>query len=206
MTRKLLVGSNNIKKRNEIRRILGDLGFEILTPQEAAGGADGNSAELLTEPEETGETFIENATIKALHYAAASGMLTIADDSGLSVDALGGLPGVRSSRYAGENATDEENCAKLLEAMRDVPDAERTARFQCAVVVAGPEGVLAEALGTCRGIIMREKAGEGGFGYDPLFYYPPEERTFAQLAPEVKNRVSHRGDALRRIRRALEKI
>ena len=202
MMRKLLVGSNNMKKRDEIRKILGDLGFEILTIKDALAAG----AAPVEEPEETGETFMENATIKALHYAGATGITTLADDSGLSVDALGGRPGVRSSRYAGDDATDNDNCRKLLEAMRDVPDAERTAQFQCAVVIADHSGVKATSLGTCRGVIMRKKAGTRGFGYDPLFYYPPEGKTFAQLPPDVKNKVSHRAAALRKIREALERL
>jgi XTP/dITP diphosphohydrolase len=197
MTRKLLVGSNNLKKRKEIGKILHNCDFEIVTPQELA---------ILEEPEESGATFMENAEIKALYYAGESGLLTLADDSGLSVDALGGAPGVRSSRYAAENATDDENCSKLLEALAAVADPDRTARFQCAVVVAEPGVVLARAQGRCEGLILRQRAGESGFGYDPLFLYPPEGITFAQLGPEIKNRVSHRGQALEKIHGFLEKL
>jgi len=197
MTRKLLIGSNNVKKRAEIEKILHDCDFEVVTPQELA---------IAEEPEETGATFLENAEIKARFYALESGCLTLADDSGLSVDALGGAPGVRSARYAGEDATDEENCSKLLAALTAVADADRTARFQCAVVVADPDGVLATAHGHCEGLIMKERAGESGFGYDPLFLYPPEGITFAQLEPAIKNRVSHRGRALEKIRGFLEKL
>ncbi len=197
MTRKLLIGSNNVKKREEIGKILHDCDFEIVTPQELS---------IVEEPEETGATFMENAEIKARYYASESGFLTLADDSGLSVDALGGAPGVRSSRYAGEDATDDENCNKLLEELATVADPDRTARFQCAIVVVEPDAVLATALGKCEGHILRRRAGENGFGYDPLFLYPPKGITFAQLGPEIKNRVSHRGRALEKIRVFLERL
>ncbi len=197
MTEKLLLGSNNPKKRNELQEILGGLGFLIVTPGEAA---------IDTEPVEDGDTFLENATKKALFYAGHSGLLTLADDSGLAVDALGGLPGVRSSRYAGDEATDDDNCSKLLEAMKEVPDPERTAEFRCTVVVADGEGVRAAATGKCRGMILKTKTGAGGFGYDPVFYYPPLKKSFAELPQEVKNQVSHRAAALQRIRKAFEKI
>jgi len=205
MARQLLLGSNNVKKRDEIRVILEGLDFAISTPQDLG---------ITDEPEETGGTFLENATIKARYYARASGFLTLADDSGLIVDALEGRPGVRSSRYAADemhpNATrgevDAANCDKLLAALVSVPDAQRTARFQCSIVVVEDDDVRATALGTCEGIILREKSGDGGFGYDPLFYYAPAARSFAQLPAEIKNSVSHRARALRQIRSALEAL
>jgi len=196
MTRKFLVGSNNVKKRKEIQRMVGDLDFEVVTPQEIG---------LIGEPEETGETFAQNAAIKAYYYAEASGLLTLADDSGLVVDALGGLPGVRSARYAGLDATDQENCRKLLDAMKDVPDENRTAHFECAMTLVRDGRIIATALGICHGIILREKRGSSGFGYDPVFYFPAENKTFAELDPDVKNSYSHRGKALEQIKRALEK-
>jgi XTP/dITP diphosphohydrolase len=197
MTRKLLVGSNNANKRAEIAKIISDLDFEVVTPNELG---------IFEIPEETGKTFLENATIKAVFFAAASGLLTLADDSGLVVDALGGLPGVRSARFAGEDATDADNCKKLIDAMKDVPDGERTARFECTIVLADRSGVRASARGACEGSIGRAASGSSGFGYDPLFFYPPEGVTFAQLSPELKNSVSHRGAALRGIREALATI
>jgi XTP/dITP diphosphohydrolase len=197
MTHRLLVGSNNVKKRAEIQTILRGLDLVAVTPQEVG---------IVGEPEETGETFAENAAIKALFYSAASGLLTLADDSGLMVDAIDGLPGVRSSRYAGEQASDEENCQKLIEALRDVPDSKRTARFHCAIAVAEQGKIVATAAGECVGRILHKKAGTSGFGYDPLFFFPPEGMAFAQLPPETKNRVSHRGAALRQIREALSRL
>lgn len=197
MAHKILVGSNNVKKRKEIERIICALDFETITPQEIG---------LQGEPEETGETFAQNAAIKAFYYGKASGLLTLADDSGLVVDALGGLPGVRSARYAGLNATDQDNCRKLLDAMKDVPDEKRTAHFACAMTLVQEGRIIATALGKCHGIILREKRGFSGFGYDPVFFFPRENKTFAELPPDVKNEHSHRGDALRQIKIALEKI
>jgi len=197
MTRKILVGSNNVKKRKEIETLFGGLDFQVLVPQDL--GVEG-------EPEETGETFAQNAAIKAFYYSDASGLLTLADDSGLVVDALGGRPGVRSARYAGPGATDQDNCLKLLDAMKDVPDEKRTAHFACAMTLVDGGRIIATALGKCHGVILREKRGVSGFGYDPVFFFPGEDKTFAELPPEIKNRHSHRGNALRQIKIALEKI
>ncbi len=197
MTRKLLLGSNNQHKMEEIRKILAGLDIDIVTPKEVG---------VQDEPEETGDTFLENATTKALYYAGQSGLLTLADDSGLSVDALDGRPGVRSARYAGTNASDGDNVHKLLCELNDVPDSRRTARFQCVMVVANPDGVLAKASGACSGVIIRESRGTSGFGYDPVFLYPPEGKTFAEIASELKNRVSHRAMALLAIREKIEAL
>ena len=195
MARRLLLGSNNAKKRNELAVILRDTDLEVVTPDDLGG---------FPEPLEDGETFEENARIKASHYARLTGLPALADDSGLMVDALGGLPGVRSSRFAGERATDLDNCRKLLAALEEVPDSHRTARFVCCTVLVDGDAVVGASRGECEGVILREMRGEGGFGYDPLFFFAPEGRTFAELPAETKNRVSHRAKALRGIRPVLE--
>jgi XTP/dITP diphosphohydrolase len=155
-------------------------------------------------PVEDGETFADNARIKAVYYAKVAGRWCLADDSGLQVDALGGEPGVRSARYAGVGGTrgqrDEANNRKLLGALESVPDEKRTGRFVCAMCLADPGGrVVAETLGTVEGVIGREPRGENGFGYDPLFRLPHLGCTSAELPPEQKNALSHRGEAARRM-------
>ncbi len=149
-------------------------------------------------PAETGTTFAENACVKALAAAEQAGTLALADDSGLSVDALGGAPGVRSARFAGEEASDEQNREALLAALSDVPDALRTARFVCAVAVARPEGIVAQAEGVCEGTIAPSPSGNFGFGYDPVFVLP-DGRRMAELVPEEKNLISHRAKAYRHV-------
>ena len=144
---------------------------------------------------EDGATFHENARTKALLFAAHTGLLTIADDSGLEVDALGGAPGVRSARYAGEQASDEDNNRKLLEALKRVPADQRSARFFCALAIAAPGDLLAIVEGTCSGAIAFEPCGGSGFGYDPLFIRTDLGKTFAELPAQVKNRISHRARA-----------
>ena len=168
----------------------------------------------VVDPVEDGATFAENARIKALHFARAGGRWCLADDSGLEVDALAGLPGVRSARYAAENfptqadhpARDAANNRKLLAAMRDVSDERRTARFVCHLVLADARGVLIEACDTVEGRIAREPRGYNGFGYDPLFYIPELGCTAAELPAGRKNRISHRGKALRRFAKALRQL
>ena len=151
------------------------------------------------EPEETGRTFEENALIKAQAVARYTGRTALADDSGLEVDALDGAPGVRSARYAGTDATDRDNLLRLLDALDGVPDADRTARFRCVMAVAAPDGRTWTEEGVCQGRILREPRGESGFGYDPLFVPAGYENTFGELDATVKNRISHRAKALRRI-------
>lgn len=157
------------------------------------------------EVEEDGATFAENARKKATEYARATGLWTLADDSGLVVDALGGAPGVQSARFSGEappgtsrKEIDRRNIAKLLELLRGVPQERRTARFVCHLCLASPEKVLAETKGTVEGIIVDEPAGENGFGYDPVFFVAALGRTVAQLPDDEKNAISHRGNAIRR--------
>ncbi len=189
---KLLVASANPDKSAEMQAILSDL------PVETASLAEFADAPHVVED---GETFLDNAIKKAREMALFSGLCTVADDSGLCVDALGGRPGVLSSRYAGPDPTAEKLCKKLLGEMADVPAGQRGACFYCFVALADPEGnTLFTVSGECRGGITREMRGTGGFGYDPVFLFPPAEKTFAEMTPDEKNRVSHRGRALGRFR------
>ncbi len=162
---------------------------------------------------EDGKTFAENAAKKALGYAQATGLWTIADDSGLVVDALNGEPGVHSSRYSGDKEAgadhgtiDERNIEKVLRLMRDVPAEKRTARFVCRLCLAKPGRVLLEAEGTVEGVIATEPAGNNGFGYDPIFFSPEKRRTVAQMTAEEKNAISHRGNAIRKFHPLLEDL
>lgn len=154
---------------------------------------------------EDGVTFADNAKLKAVDLARRGGLPALGDDSGLQVDALGGRPGVRSARYAGEHATDVENVALLLEELRDVPDDARGAAFHCALALAWPDGTLVTAEGRCAGRIAAAPRGEGGFGYDPVFVDPTSGRTFGELPSEAKNDFSHRRRALDALRHALGK-
>lgn len=195
MTRKLLVATHNPGKVREYRELLAGLPLDV-TYLDAEG--------VTLEVDETGTTFAENAILKATTYAQLTGLWTWADDSGLAVDALGGAPGVYSARYAGPGASDADRYRKLLDALTGVPWAQRTARFRCTVAVAAPAAAetlhatslrVCTADGACEGIIAFGPAGSNGFGYDPVFYLPEHGLTMAQLPPEVKNRVSHRGRA-----------
>ena len=190
---KLILASNNQKKLKEIKEILGDRFDEILTLREA--GIDHETVE-------DGETFMDNARKKASEIAELSGCCSLADDSGICVDALGGAPGIFSARFAGEHGNDEANNALLLEKLREVTD--RSAHFTCAVVLAWPDGRELSAEGYLYGQIAYEPAGDGGFGYDPIFYLPDRGCTDAQLPPGEKNRISHRGSALRALLKKLE--
>lgn len=191
---KFVLASNNRKKLAELRAILGAQGHEVASLHECGVQSD---------PEETGETFEQNARIKARSACAATGLPSIADDSGLEVDALGGAPGVRSARYC--PGSDADRVAFLLKNLESVPDAERTARFVSAVACVFPDGRELVTRGECGGVILRERRGEGGFGYDPVFYVPQEGLTFAQLPAERKNAISHRGRALFAFAEALKK-
>ena len=188
-----LIATHNMKKRDELQRILSPLGVHVLTADEA--GID------LTDVEETGTTFEENALLKARSGCKEGKMPCIADDSGLCVDALDGAPGVYSARFAGEHGNDDKNNEKLLSLLSDVPPEKRTARFVSTVACVFPDGRELVVRGECEGKIGYEKRGENGFGYDPLFYVG--ERTFAEFTPEEKDAVSHRGNALRALTEAL---
>jgi XTP/dITP diphosphohydrolase len=191
---RLLFASSNPHKLDEVRDILAPIGIEV-------EGLDA-LPQHIPEPVETGETFEDNARIKAVAYAKAVGRLCLADDSGLEVDVLGGAPGVHSARYAGTGATraerDAANNAKLLRQLRDIPFEKRAARFVCAMCLADARGnILAETRGTFEGLVTDHSAGSNGFGYDPLLYLPDRNCTSAQLSPAEKNARSHRGQAAR---------
>ena len=181
----LLIATNNRGKLHELLPLLGDLPIHLVTPH-ALG--------LPLEVEETGTTYAENARLKAAAFAQASGLLTLADDSGLEVDALGGAPGVYSARYAGEGASDADRRARLIHALRAVP-APRPARFRCVMAIAEPSVAMHCFEGVCEGEIILEERGAHGFGYDPLFFLPEHGCTMAELPSAVKNQVSHRARA-----------
>jgi XTP/dITP diphosphohydrolase len=193
----LLLASQNPGKLSEMRTLVAGLPFHVVGPREIG---------ITEAPEETGRTFLENAVLKARHYAGRSGLLTVADDSGISVDALEGGPGLYSSRFGGEGATDADRNRLLLEKLRGVPPDKRGARFTSAVAVARAGAVLFEVQETVDGLIADQPRGAHGFGYDPLFFYPPFGRTFGESAPADKDRVSHRGKAFARLRRFLESL
>ncbi|MBP7621400.1 MAG: RdgB/HAM1 family non-canonical purine NTP pyrophosphatase [Gemmatimonadales bacterium] len=187
---RLVVASQNRAKAREIAEILAaeGLAYEVVTLAEFPA---------VTLPPETGATFAENAVVKARAAAAATGLPAIGDDSGLEVDALGGEPGVLSARYAGEGASDADRYQKVLALLADVPDARRTARFRCAAAFAAPDGTELLAEGKVEGRLAPAPAGTGGFGYDPIFLPEGRAVTMAQLTPEDKHAISHRGRALR---------
>ena len=192
---KLLIATNNAGKAAEFRRLLAGCGWQIVTPAEA--GVD-------LEVEESGATYEENARRKAVAYTRASGLVTLADDSGLEVDALDGRPGPFSARYAGPDRTDEERVEALLQELAGVPDEQRGARFRCVIVIAGPEGRVEIVEGTVEGRIAHGPRGENGFGYDPVFLLPERGVTAAELPSDEKDAVSHRGAAARKSREVLE--
>ncbi|MCL0036040.1 XTP/dITP diphosphatase [Dehalococcoidia bacterium] len=194
---KLLLATNNQGKIRELAFLISSKAWEHTTP--AREGVE-------IEVRETGKTFEENATIKALAYAKASNLVAIADDSGIEVEALNGEPGVLSARYAGEKASDRERADHLLAELAGVPWEKRSARFRCVIAIATPEGEVELCSGECRGFIALESRGENGFGYDPIFYLPEFGRTMAELSFEEKNGVSHRGKAAREARLVLERL
>lgn len=185
---RLLMATRNSGKLAELKNVLARLPVEICSLEDVPG---------LWTLEETGATFCENALQKARVAAQFSGLLTLADDSGLEVDALGGQPGIYSARFAGEQADDAQNNAKLLQLMQGLAPEKRTARFICCLAVVSPDGREKTILGRCEGYILQELRGSGGFGYDPLFYLPALKKTFAELTLEEKEKISHRGRALR---------
>lgn len=192
---KVVLATGNAGKVCELASRLFDFGFEVVAQ------SDLNVESV----EETGLTFIENAILKARHAARVTGLPAIADDSGLAVDALGGAPGIYSARYAGIDASDQQNLEKLLAALRDVPDNQRQAQFHCVLVYMrhadDPTPLVCH--GRWPGLITRAAAGSGGFGYDPIFFVPSEGKTAAELSREEKNAVSHRGQALKLLMEAL---
>lgn len=189
MEKRLLLATGNPKKQREMDELLQDFGWEVLTLK-----AFPDAPEVI----EDGETFIANAIKKAVSASIHSGLPSLADDSGLEVDALGGKPGVYSARYArGEGSTDEENLQRVVDELAGVPEGQRTGRFVCAMAVAQGDTVLFETQRTVEGLLIDAPRGEGGFGYDPIFYYPPFEQTFAEVPAREKHAVSHRGQAMR---------
>ena len=193
----LLLASANQGKLRELRTILAGLPVELVGLTEAGLGDP-------PEVEETGDTFLENALLKARAYAAWSGMAAVADDSGLEADALGGAPGVRSARYAGQGAGDRANLVKLLAALAGVPPERRTARFRCAAVLVDPKGGEWHAEAAWEGRVLEAPRGSGGFGYDPVFLPDGWDRTSAEVDQATKDAASHRGKAFRALRPAIE--
>ena len=192
---KFVVASSNAGKLAEFRDLLGEAGYEFVTQGELG----------VTDAEETGLTFVENALLKARHAARITGLPALADDSGLCVDALDGAPGLYSARYAGSHGDAQANIAKLLDAMKDVPRAQRTAHFIAVIVLLrhaeDPQPIIAE--GRWSGLILDTPRGDGGFGYDPVFLDPENNLSAAEFDPAIKNRLSHRGRALAMLRQKL---
>ncbi|MEH7125631.1 XTP/dITP diphosphatase [Bacillus sp. JJ1773] len=186
----VIIATKNAGKAKEFERMFMPLGYKVKT--------------LIDYPEiddieETGSTFEENAILKAESVSKTLNKIVIADDSGLSIDALNGRPGIYSARYAGEEKSDEANMAKVLDELNDIPDKDRQARFYCALAVAVPGLETFTVSGTCEGLILREKRGSNGFGYDPIFFVVDKEKAMAELKPEEKAEISHRAQALRKL-------
>ncbi len=194
---RLLIATHNRGKLIEYQQLFTGLSLDLVTLDEVG---------IRNDIEETGRSFAENARLKAAAYAKQSKLLTLADDSGLEVDALNGEPGVFSKRFAGEKATDAERNQFLLAKLRGVPRKQRTARFRCAIALAEPDGEVWETSGTCEGEILLEPRGTHGFGYDPLFLFPALGKTMAELPTEEKNRISHRARAGEKAKAILTRI
>lgn len=195
--RKILVATTNPGKVRELRELLSDLPVQLVSLADFP---------KLKPPCEDGRTFAENARLKALYYADHTGLWALADDSGLEVDVLNGEPGIHSARYAGLDSDDARNNAKLIGALDGFPETERTARFRCAAALAKPGEVLLETEGFVAGRIIDEPRGTNGFGYDPHFFLPARGLTAAELPSSEKNRISHRGLAMARMKRGIEQL
>jgi XTP/dITP diphosphohydrolase len=191
----LVLATANAAKARELTALLTGIPYRLRTLADFPG---------VTLPPEGADSYVENALAKARVVAAATGALALADDSGIEVDALGGAPGVLSARYGGEGLSDAERCAKLLEALKGVTALKRSARYRCVIAIVEPGGREATTEGKVDGILVDQPVGTGGFGYDPIFYYPPLDSTFAQLAADEKHTVSHRGIAMARARALLK--
>ncbi len=195
---KLLIATTNVGKVSEFRKLLSDSSVELKSLDDFPA---------VEEPLETGKTFAENALLKAIYYAQKTNCYAIADDSGLEVKALNNAPGIFSSRYSGENASDEDNVAKLLRELETTLNSSRSARFVCETAIANPDGsVLHTARGVCEGTISPKPKGDRGFGYDPVFIPDKFSETFGVLSREIKQRISHRSKALEKIKRNLSDI
>lgn len=197
----LLIATGNAGKVKEFREMLGEDRFSW---------SDLSQHRDVSAPDETGKTFRANACLKASYYAKALSTWAMADDSGLEVDALGGSPGVHSARWAEINSAgkgDAANNALLLKQIDEIPDEKRTGRFVCVLALADPSGnIIVTARDSVEGLLLREPRGSNGFGYDPLFYFPDLEKTTAELSPELKHQISHRGKALRRMRQFMNEL
>jgi XTP/dITP diphosphohydrolase len=195
---KLVIASSNAGKLAELRELLSNSGFDLHTQSEFG----------VSDAEETGSTFVENALLKARHAARATGLPALGDDSGLCVDALGGAPGLYSARYAGVHGNAQANIDKLLDALKDVPPPARTAHFHAVIALLrhadDPQPIIVE--GSWRGLILGQRRGDGGFGYDPVFFDPVHGATAAELDPVLKNRISHRGRALAALKPRLAEL
>jgi XTP/dITP diphosphohydrolase len=195
--KKIIIATQNRGKAKDFEALFGPLGYEVLTLHDVAEDMD---------VEETGSTFEENALLKATALANHLQTIVIADDSGLEIDALDGRPGIYSARYAGEAKSDEANMEKVLKELETVKESDRTARFVCAIAVASPSSKPFTVRGTCEGIIATERKGENGFGYDPIFYVPAENKMMAELTAEQKGAISHRGNALKKLAANLDDL
>ena len=193
---KLLLATNNQAMMGEYRKLLQGLSLGLVTLAEQG---------ITTIVDEVGRSLEENARLKAVTLAAESGLVALSDDSGLEVDALNGEPGPLSARYAGEGASDEDRVEYLLSRLKDIPWAKRSACFRCVIALAVPGGQVELCTGKCQGLIAFEPKGENGFGYDPVFYLPEIGKTMAELPPEIKNKISHRGLAARKVQYVLER-
>jgi XTP/dITP diphosphohydrolase len=194
---KLLLATSNPGKISEYRFLLNGLGYQITTVAEEG---------IVKAIVESGSSYDQNARLKALAYAKVSQLTACADDSGLEVDALNGEPGIKSARFAGEFATDEDKVNLLLAKLNDVPWEKRTAGFKCVIAIASPGGRVELCYGECRGMIAFEAAGENGFGYDPIFFFPEMNKTMAELPFEMKNQISHRARASQKARQVLQQL
>ena len=195
--KKIIIATQNKGKAKDFEALFGPLGYEVLTLHDVAEDMD---------VEETGSTFEENALLKATALANHLQTIVIADDSGLEIDALDGRPGIYSARYAGEAKSDEANMEKVLKELENVKESDRTARFVCAIAVASPSNEPFTVRGTCEGIIATERKGENGFGYDPIFFVPSENKMMAELTAEQKGAISHRGNALKKLAANLDDL
>ncbi len=197
MMKKILIATNNKGKAKDFETLFVPYGFDVQTL---------NDLEQDIDVEETGVTFEENAILKAETVSQMLGITVIADDSGLEIDELQGAPGVYSARYAGEPKNDEANIDKVLSELQGVPEGVRTARFRCVLAVAGPGRETVTFSGSCEGLILEERRGSNGFGYDPIFYAPEKGLAMAELTPEEKSQISHRGAALRQLKEQLPQL
>lgn len=195
--KKIIIATKNKGKAKDFETLFGPLGYDVLTLHDVADDMD---------IEETGTTFEENAVLKATALAERLQTIVIADDSGLEIDALDGRPGIYSARYAGEDKSDEANMDKVLQELAPINETERTARFVCAIAVASPSKKPFTVRGTCEGVIAKERRGENGFGYDPIFFVPSLNKMMAELSAEEKGAISHRGNAIKLLAANLDEL